>query len=465
MAKIQNKSFASSKSSRMKKKQKHSKFPNKIDSEVSSDDELDYDEINNFSEEKRPIDQNQEEEFDESPQEKKIRLAKEYLAQLETHDSLKNETNDNSLDHSNLISNHLKDILLEKKGKLHRNHADRISTKDDIIIMKNGHRKSITALALSYDGRFVFTASKDCYIVKWDCECGKKLLKVNVYDEFNNDIKSTSINVKKNGPINALALSSDYKFLASGFSLSILIWNPDSLKIIHTFSGHRDAVTGLVFRRSFHQLFSCSKDRMIKVWNLDEMNYSESLLGHHDCITAIDAYVNEKCLTSGGRDGTIRLWKIPEESNLIYLADKISTIDCVKMINDNHFISASDDGSISLWSTNKKKPLTTVFNAHGDGFWITSLACIKNSDLFASGSYNGEIIFWKIHACYKKIEKKMVYQIEGFVNGMEFDQECRFLVAAISQEHRLGRWFDRNIKAKNVVHIIPILLNDDQKSI
>lgn len=59
----------------------------------------------------------------------------------------------------------------------------------------------------------------------------------------------------------------------------------------------------------------------------------------------------------------------------------------------------------------------------------------------------------------------MVYQIEGFVNGMEFDQECRFLVAAISQEHRLGRWFDRNIKAKNVVHIIPILLNDDQKSI
>lgn len=305
---------------------------------------MDYDEINNFSEEKRPIDQNQEEEFDESPQEKKIRLAKEYLAQLETHDSLKNETNDNSLDHSNLISNHLKDILLEKKGKLHRNHADRISTKDDIIIMKNGHRKSITALALSYDGRFVFTASKDCYIVKWDCECGKKLLKVNVYDEFNNDIKSTSINVKKNGPINALALSSDYKFLASGFSLSILIWNPDSLKIIHTFSGHRDTVTGLVFRRSFHQLFSCSKDRMIKVWNLDEMNYSESLLGHHDCITAIDAYVNEKCLTSGGRDGTIRLWKIPEESNLIYLADKISTIDCVKMINDNHFISASDDG-------------------------------------------------------------------------------------------------------------------------
>ena len=79
-------------------------------------------------------------------------------------------------------------------------------------------------------------------------------------------------------PINALALSSDGKFLAGADdSKNLRVWDPETLSLLHTFRGHRDSITGLAFRRKTHTLFSASADRTVKIWNLDEMAYVETL--------------------------------------------------------------------------------------------------------------------------------------------------------------------------------------------
>ncbi len=289
----------------------------------------------------------------ETPQEKKIRLAKQYLSVLENRERDREgradgeegeeEDPDVAVHRSNMISAHLKDSVLEKAGKLHRQVADRYSLGPwaDVVTLKNGHRKTITACVVSTDGKHVFTASQDCSIIKWDRATGKRITSI-----FGNHKHKNPEQFKGHaGTINALAISTDGKFLASGdVNKLIHIWNPKDMTHVHTFRGHRGAVTGLVFRRSFHQLFSCSEDRMVKVWNLDEMAYVESLFGHHDTISAIDSFVRERAITAGSRDGTIRLWKIPEESNLIFLAGANATIDCVKFIDETHFISGYDDG-------------------------------------------------------------------------------------------------------------------------
>ena len=43
----------------------------------------------------------------------------------------------------------------------------------------------------------------------------------------------------------------------------------------------------------------------------------------------------------------------------------------------------------------------------------------------------------------------------GFVNDLKFSSSGEFLVAAVGQEHRLGRWW-RNKAAKNSIVIIPL---------
>lgn len=98
----------------------------------------------------------------------------------------------------------------------------------------------------------------------------------------------------------------------------------------------------MAFRKDTHMLYSCSKDRSVKVWSLDEMTYVETVYGHQDGITAIDALTRDRAVTSGGRDSSIRIWKIPEESQLIY--NHSGSIDAVRLVNEENFISGGDDG-------------------------------------------------------------------------------------------------------------------------
>lgn len=144
-------------------------------------------------------------------------------------------------------------------------------------------------------------------------------------------------------------------------------------------------------------------DRCVKVWNLDDMAYVESLFGHQSGITSIDALSKERAITSGGYDGTIRIWKIVEESQLIFNGHGDGSIDSVKLINEENFLSCGSDGQLCLWSSLKKKPLFCVPEAHGKDennlpMWLCSVGTLLNTDLVASGNHYFDTIFWTLCA-------------------------------------------------------------------
>lgn len=249
-------------------------------------------------------------------------------------------------------------------------------------------------------------------------------------------------------------------------------------------------------------------------------------------------------MTTGSRDRTCRLWKILEESQLVFRGggglkasedlvvmeglagtgkkrEKDSglsggSIDVVAMIDEDYFVSGSDSGAISLWSTTKKKPLFTKLKCHGLGTvvkvngvetkvqahsattpfddttcsWITSLATVRYSDMFASGSGDGYIRLWKLSDTKKSFGLLNCIPCEGFVNDLIFfeapalsysnkaatqkiegsavvkrivessTEERRiktipvelYLAAAVGQEYRLGRWWRRkDVKNRIIV--------------
>ena len=137
-------------------------------------------------------------------------------------------------------------------------------------------------------------------------------------------------------PVLAMAVSSDNKLLATvDMDRLIIIWDTLTMTWIHTFKGHRDAVSGLVFRRGTHTLYSYSHDCSVKIWECDKKAYVETLYGHQDAICGIDSGVLEPCVTVGGQDGSARVWKIVEESQLVYNGPQ-SSLDCVKLLNEEH---------------------------------------------------------------------------------------------------------------------------------
>ncbi|CAK1595856.1 unnamed protein product [Parnassius mnemosyne] len=420
-------------------KTKHKKqiAPNLENGQESSDSELD---IKKFS------DGEESESDHETAEEKKLRLAKKYLEEIEKEEAKRAELKE--LDDA--IEKRLQKDYLEQKGKLRVDVADSYtvpSESDCRLIRAKEHRLSLTCVCVSLDGQLAFTGCKSGCVIKWGIKEKRKLGCLT--------FKTHSIYFK--GCVTSIAVSSDLKFLAtSDESNSINIWDPHSMKHVHTFKGHKDIVTGLVFRRNTHDLYSASKDRSIKIWSLDEMAYVETLFGHQSSITAIDALTRERAITAGGRDTTVRIWKIVEESQLIFNGP-IGSLDEVKLLDEEHFVSGSDNGSLCVWSVLKKKPLCTVTEAHGSENnvprWIISLATLLNSDVFASGSYDNNIRLWKVYEAYRKIMPMFSIQAYGFINCMQFTKDGTQLYAAVGQEHKSGRWFKENT-AKNGLLIV-----------
>lgn len=423
----------------IKKKSKRQNAPNLENGEESSGSDLD---IKKFS------DAEDSESDHETAEQKKLRLAKKYLEEIEKEEAKRAELKE--LDDA--VEKRLQKDYLEQKGKLKVEVADnyKVPNENDFrLIRAKEHRLPLTCVCITNDGEFVFTGCKTGTVIKWGIREKRKLGCLT--------FKTHSKYIKKS--VNSVAVSTDSKYLAtSDVSPDIQIWDPHTLKHVHTFKGHKDTVIGLVFRKNAHDLYSASKDRSVKIWSLDEMAYVETLFGHQSPITSIDALARERAITSGGRDTSIRIWKIVEESQLIFNGP-VGSLDVVKLLDEEHFVSGSDNGSICLWSVLKKKPLCTISEAHGSDNevprWITSLATLLNSDVFASGSYDNHIRLWKVSDAYKNIVPLFSIEICGFVNCIQFTSDGRQLYAAIGQEHKAGRWFKEG-SAKNGLLVVSL---------
>lgn len=182
--------------------------------------------------------------------------------------------------------------------------------------------------------------------------------------------------------------------------------------------------------------------------------------GHQNQVTSIDAMYKERAITSGGVDQSLRIWKIVEESQLVFNGHQ-GSIDSVKFVNEETFLSCGDDGSLCTWSASKKKPIGEYKFAHGKSAtgvanWISAITCLVNTDLIASGSCDGFIRVWKLEKGYREIKLNFEIPVIGFVNSLQFTSDGSYLIAGIGQEHRLGRWWKIK-EAKNVILVIPLI--------
>jgi ribosomal RNA-processing protein 9 len=231
---------------------------------------------------------------------------------------------------------------------------------------------------------------------------------------------------------------------------------------------------------------------------LNDLVYIETLFGHQDAIPAIASFSSERCVSVGARDRSARVWKIEDETQLVYqisgdaatvLKDKIrsstsgenrvrieshpeGSMDCVVVIDEQHFVTGSDNGDIILWALNKKKPQYIQRLGHGmddllppsnysaETFpdsvvqippqprWITTLCSLPHTDLFFSGSWDGKLGMWKISEDLRKFElvRYIDIGVQGVINGISVEELGRRgvdgvrVVLAVGTECRLGRW-------------------------
>ncbi|XP_014385209.1 PREDICTED: U3 small nucleolar RNA-interacting protein 2, partial [Myotis brandtii] len=275
-----------------------SKGGGRMNEEISSDSESE-------SLAPRRTEEEEQEELEETAQEKKLRLAKLYLEQLRQQEDEKAEAREFEEDQ---VAGRLKEDVLEQRGRLQKSVAKEIQVPApaDIRVLR-GHQLSITCLVITPDDLAIFSAAKDCTIIKWSVESGRKL---HVIPRAKKGAEGQPPGHSSH--VLCMAISSDGKYLASGDrSKLILIWEAPSCRHLYTFTGHRDAV---------------------------------SVRSGPPCGT----FRERRAAGPGDGVGTVRVWKIPEESQLVFYGHQ-GSIDNIQLINEEHMVSGADDGSLALW--------------------------------------------------------------------------------------------------------------------
>ena len=391
-----------------------------VDGEDEDEEEEDVDEEEDGEEEGGPGDGDQRAE---TPVEKRVRLAKEYLQRVkdglragrrldrpegdgddrarrrgtdadpedgEDADPEDGEDGDEEDGDDEMLGDALKREVLRDEWRQHRRLASSIRTSaagggastsapavevSSARLLRGAHRLPLTALAVSEDGRRAFSASKDNRLVQWDVETGAREAVTFPVDADADaragrrnlsNVATGTIRVGNDRTLMSLAASSDGRYLAAGGTgRAVHVWDlraGGQARHLGAMPGHRACITSCAFREGTAELFTGSADRTIKIWNLAEMAYVDTLYGHGAEVLGVDVGRRERVL-SCGRDRTCRIWKVPEETQLVYQAGATGIESCA-LLTPTQWVTGGDDGSISLWSQLKKKATSRVAGAH-----------------------------------------------------------------------------------------------------
>jgi ribosomal RNA-processing protein 9 len=506
------------------------------------------------------------EDEDETAAEKRLRLAERYLENIRNEVEEEVGFDAEQID-KDLIAERLREDVAEGRGKIYRSIAEQLDFgQASHVTGYSGLPKATTGCAVKLP--YAWTISKDLVVEKWAIADPKSYApdanrpsnitprrtpKRLFWKKGNKNKKGDRAYLGHTGEIVSIAISDSGKYLATGdMHARLIIWDADTLNPRHVFTRHRDAVLSLSFRRGTEQLFSGGADRAVIVWSAPESAYIETLVGHQDAVIGVAGGLEpnqETCVSVGARDRTARLWRVVEENQLVFHGggtarqkgmDKLrkgrfgknmdepekqdsqangvqdddedppiayaeGSIDCVALLDAGLFVTASDNGALSLWSSNRKKPLFTHPLTHGrdpplapeqmsanhdaaTSFkpgprlprYVTALATVPFADLILTASWDGWIRAWKTTADKKRIEfvskvgrvpledEAMVngngnddaILIRGIVNGLSIEErgdrgkEGMCIVAAVGREPRLARRMSG--KVKNGIYVFEV---------
>ncbi|KAK1376526.1 putative U3 small nucleolar RNA-associated protein 13 [Heracleum sosnowskyi] len=199
------------------------------------------------------------------------------------------------------------------------------------------HHDTVSALALSIDGSFLYSASWDRTFKIWrtsDYKCLESVF--NAHDDA----------------INAIVSSSDgYIYTGSG-DRKIKVWgkNGDNKhSIVDTLMEHKSAINALALGSDGDILYSGACDRSIIVWEKTDggghMAVTGALRGHTKPILCL-AVVSE-LLCSGSADKTVRIWTRKTDRSYSCLAVLEGHTGPVKCLTAAIDYSSAADSNIS----------------------------------------------------------------------------------------------------------------------
>lgn len=251
--------------------------------------------------------------------------------------------------------------------------------KDEVWTKKmtlTGHEHTVSGLVFNKEATFLYSASRDKTIKKWEVSSGRCKKSYN-NDEEGHDDWIKEIQLSPNGD----------QIASAGLDMVICLWNESTGKLDNEpYRDHENAIEALAYssiKADKNIIDSVLEDEDKKIAESKKKQLAESKDGDQGGMF----------LLSGSRDRTMRLWFIQEGVCVRVIKGHDNWIrGCLFHPSGTFIVSCSDDKSVRVWDLTKN-----CYQILKHTFHKSFVQCIdynKSCPLMVTGGVECEVFLW-----------------------------------------------------------------------
>ncbi len=273
-----------------------------------------------------------------------------------------------------------------------------------------GHSDSVYAVAVTGDGKYAVSGSWDTTLKVWDLATGKEIHTLTGHSSW----------------VNAVAVTGDSKYaVSSSRDKTLKVWELATGKQIRTLTGHSSWVNAVAVTGDGKYAISGSGDKILKVWELATGKQIRTLTGHSDWVNAVAVTGDDKYAVSGSGDKTLKVWELATGKEIHTLTGHSYTVNAVAVTRDGKYaVSGSTHKTLKVWELATGKKIRTLT---GHSNWVNAVAVTGDGKYAVSGSTDKTLKVWDL-ATGKEIRTLRGYS--GLVNAVAVTGDGEYAVSA-----------------------------------
>jgi WD40 repeat protein len=286
------------------------------------------------------------------------------------------------------------------------------------------HTKSrsdhISALVVTPDGRYVLTGEVSGNLSILDLET----------DKWVRDLKDHRLTVK------SVAITPDGRHVVSGSDDATLrVWELETGQCVHTMEGHKTYISAVAITPDGRHVVSGSWDDTLRMWELETGICVRTMKEHTDPVNSVVISPDGRYAVSGSRDKSLRMWEL-ETGKCVHNLKTQHRIGSIVILPDGrHAISNGSNYTLRIWELETGRCVRTM---EGHTAFVASVAISPDGRHAISGSWDNTLRMWELGTGMSYKTEPMVSLPKGFQQRKKEEQVLNEKIREAEKFYKMG---------------------------